>query len=1606
MSKRVRQIISLVLALLFLISFVAGTITITVRAEEDTTSEERRFAEGHSQMQSSDEHAGAFDANEGEDEFGVFANHVTTHNSEDGENEWKRPNTYFSVMQRMLFPGYINNVSDGYRRTPRPMGYNHDTGRICGTIANFPQDAMNHNCNLPNLSAEIVQAFAGTFVPTGVLNAERASARPPFSLGLPVSIGYPDPRVTYTVLNPAPVPVPIDPADRLSQSFTGLELLGYNLRFSTYAGEWDRIQIQIGARLFANMGFIDTLAMAGTAIWNGLSAGFSHIVENFSWRGLFSGRLFRVREVVISAAFHSILDTSDYEASLAWRRTSQWHDTLYGIHIVTDLEMMMAGQAAMMAVWNEFFGNAICGDMADIYGESEDVIEGSGSDYNQTMPSLNFWQRLILRIVGRTEACWTLILNLNNDAGAAPAPIWIPGHSAWETADSITRRLAHFSGNCCDGHEWTDEEGNTHTYYCNDLTPLQKRDCGWCEGYAPPREYHPEWFRLTNNGTRPNVLQAHERSWEWGGSIGESFFPPGDVSTRPSWTKSPDNETGKRGFDPSVDWANAQTRFSEVCHTIIDAAEEDWDDAKEVGLKPNELPSTSVLWPEFVACYNEQLAIWSGPHVQASNWQIQAISLISTMYASAWRELNQQREDPYQNVGRYVCNHGGTVIPGLTMYFGAEHGANDNGVDGRYVFDETGNDNQQSYSPARCPIRPSISGAMFGSGFNNPDHQGPVQGLDSRRTLVENDGIRMLTKGAPGGAGIAPLWQTISRFMAIITNIVLGFAFTPLLTNLGITQIIEVLLGNLRDSLFFPLSIIASIFAGLYLTISILKQFSTKGILVRIGLMFIVFILGTAFLMRPDQVVRFVDEFPVAIDNAIADMVLNTDASEICGATGNNSGIRAAQCNVWEFMIFHPWVHGQWGTGYNALWSSDLFAQNVPASGRRFENTNNELVIPSQGFLVDTGGPGGIGINNNWAFYQAYVMSAGTITTDIQDARGSMDNNIYRVVDLQAGPNCGSEETMSSCQSDGRQLLAWAGRDTSNGSRAWITFLAAIYSVVGGILIISMSIMKIQYSFLFAIYLIFFPIMLLLGMTILGHAKLKSYICNLISLLLKRAAITMILVIMLRIINAILSTTTNNTGFFQIFLIILITLIIFWSYRKPLLKSINIDPANAMGGTGLMSGDPEEMWDSVKSLTPKVVQQQAARIKSKVAGGAAGLAAGTLVAAKLKASKSSLLKPPPGMYKPENYKPPVMPKARDIIAQTASAGWGRSKRMIDRTQERQGLAGSRRFGRAISAVNDASIREIMGKMPRGKGGNRRDEAQLNLSTRRGRRQANIRASRDAMFKAVTGMDTKQGMARVGHFEKALMKNPNLQRAIRNSAKSGKRGGKNAGTLKGKHIQQAAIKMTRIETKYTKSEARKTFKRLRKEKSTERSNIRRDSRSIVASQARTHVTLAFMKATGSGNSIQANQLRNQLVTNSEALHNNSNNMIKVSDGYRTVRNTGDKLAGLAIVDRMAIGASHLSDGRALIASKVSAKISRMKGDLGGELEAENLKRETSELNDSRRERARKRIQNRQDQAAYRLEERSQIGRSQAEAEQNARDSITKVVKEESDYILKY
>ena len=562
------------------------------------------------------------------------------------------------------------------------------------------------------------------------------------------------------------------------------------------------------------------------------------------------------------------------------------------------------------------------------------------------------------------------------------------------------------------------------------------------------------------------------------------------------------------------------------------------------------------LYTDFITCYDEAWNKYASKVVQENKDDVdKAFSAITENYIK-----KDPHFDPSRSIAHYVCADENGDPVGQSM------------AEWSYAFTDENSKNGESLG--NCgELRPSIKGALYGNG------EGDFS--DTRYKHFITKGKAAKSNGSLGFVG------SVSNFVAVIaakiTNSMLTLSFSNILKELGISSIIAKTIEIFRDSIFYPLSTIGIAISAFWILISCFKMGFGRQTFSLLFLLVITFGVGVALLYKPEQTTQLVEEIPSKIDNFLINVITTEEdkkASVLCSATGGDTtGVRKMQCQVWKMSIFDPWVYGQWGTSY----------ENLDAS--KFSNTNQKLVGDAP---INMGGGS---IHHNWALYQLDITKSGSITdTNPKETDNTINRNIYRIVDLQAGPNDGAK-------SDSTYLTAWSGSGLNRDS---YQLRGAIVSVCIAFLIGGLAIVKIEYTLMIAIQVFILPIQLALGLFPGGNVRIKNYFENLLSLFFKRFLIVLVMSLALLMLSKIDSASDNYNSVFFGIVIIAVAIKMYWK------ELVNLFASTTNNAGSFMSGGIREHLN-MRNM-PKFLQRRIPKyttgVKDTIAGGVGGAIAG------------------------------------------------------------------------------------------------------------------------------------------------------------------------------------------------------------------------------------------------------------------------------------------------------------------------------------------------------------------------------------------------------------
>ena len=567
--------------------------------------------------------------------------------------------------------------------------------------------------------------------------------------------------------------------------------------------------------------------------------------------------------------------------------------------------------------------------------------------------------------------------------------------------------------------------------------------------------------------------------------------------------------------------------------------------------------SDRELYGDFVTCYDEAWNKYASKVVQDNKDDVdKAFTAVTDNYMK-----KDPHFDPSRSISHYVCADKDGDPIGKSM------------AEWKYAYTEENSPTGESLGDCG-ELRPSVKGALYGNGESDYSDTRYKHFITKGNVAKENGSISIV--------------GSLSNFIAVsaakITNSMLTLSFSNILKELGITGIVAKTVEIFRDSIFYPLSTIGIAISALWILISCFRMGFGRQTFSLLLLIVITFSVGVVLLYNPEQTTQLIEEVPSKIDNFLMNVITSESNDKqdnlLCSATGGDTtGVRSMQCQVWKMSIFDPWVYGQWGTSYKNLDSS------------KFKNSNQSLVGDASVYM------GGGSIAKNWALYQLDVTKSGTITnTNPNETDNTIDRNIYRIVDLQAGPKNGAK-------SDSTHLTSWSGAGLN---RDGFQVRGAIVSVCIAFLMGGLAIAKIEYTLLIAIQVFILPIQLALSLFPGGNVRFKNYFENLLSLFFKRFLIVIVMSLALLMLTAVDSGLDNyNTVFFGV-VIIAVAIKLYWKEMVNLFTSTTNNAGSFMNGGIRQHLSMNNMPKFLQRRLPKYTTGA----RDFVAGGVGGAIAG------------------------------------------------------------------------------------------------------------------------------------------------------------------------------------------------------------------------------------------------------------------------------------------------------------------------------------------------------------------------------------------------------------
>lgn len=954
-------------------------------------------------------------------------------NKDDNSRTW---HDTFAMVIRRIMPGYYisSNISitpkhsdawdihsSNYEQCTDLDSGNHTTHaikdgkRVYNKKPNDKPNLANPNCDIPGLGSEGFQDLIALIDGHGIRNGERQASQSPYSLGVATSL-LPTDDVPFDVSNQP-------------YKYTGLEMFGYNLRWSEYNGEWDHVKVLSAVRFTSSMTFVQGLQTISQAVVEGAQAFGSEYAKEvggrFSKGDILGGILAFFNPFTFFAAINKAISTAMYR-------------------IIANITNSFEFSATADGKWYRpyFINETVYGARTLSIGEKTNI--------------------LVTKVNGSVKGTFNKLNSVAKDV--------------------------HY-----------DE---------NELRNKVK---------MPPEDYHRIFHGIEYDDDWNSYLDKHK----------DEFNNINKLTGVNAWTTQPKNPKDKNKPTNKERYDAIKSEVDNVVNNMIDLGKKKNKKDKEKAYKKIKQTlydniKNSVIQPFF----NQPESVW-----------------LYCVDAAGNPDGQPADPDVLADVKRGRINN-----PGMEAY----------DADGNY----------------RCKqkIRPTIIGGVFGSSRKDPSGQY----IDSRRSMWRGvDLIKLLIGNQIDMLGASMFG--IAQNVTMLTNTVIGACFEPILEKFGLKDLLLKWISKLRETIYFQLIVFFISIAGVVVILRFLSGHPIKSFQ-KIASIILSFGLGVVLLVAPARLFIIVDDIPTAIERGLAGAIFDASGEDIiCEASGTpkntvsttpifrhlfgssdfnpDAQIRKMQCRVWEVFVANPWSYGQWGVNLNKLWAngyanSQKIGSDSNASGQLNVDSDTQNLVGDAPVNM-----GGGTVAHNWGLYQMAMMGSGSITTE-DPTRPSkiLDHNMYRIVDLQAGPSSGKGRYT-------KYLQTWSGR---SNNKLMIGFMSLGLSIIGLLVLGLLALKKLEFTLVTVLMLIVSPVIFLIGVIPgKGNLKMRQYLLELLGYVVKRIMVVVMLAFGLEMMCEISMGSGSNwlTSFLGCFMVLLML----YNYVPDMLKSIvgSISPSAA-----------------------------------------------------------------------------------------------------------------------------------------------------------------------------------------------------------------------------------------------------------------------------------------------------------------------------------------------------------------------------------------------------------------------------------------------------------
>lgn len=388
------------------------------------------------------------------------------------------------------------------------------------------------------------------------------------------------------------------------------------------------------------------------------------------------------------------------------------------------------------------------------------------------------------------------------------------------------------------------------------------------------------------------------------------------------------------------------------------------------------------------------------------------------------------------------------------------------------------------------------------------------------------------------------------------------------------------LVGALTQSIYVPLIVLVAMLVGIWVFYQGIVQRKLRESLWGVIWAFVAVIAGLAFLLNPAMLAKA----PAVVSNTLAGCVISAfggtncagdvtpqndpdtaDSSKICVAEASSADpsermqliASSLSCSIWKAFVLEPYTQASFGTSFSNLDTARGQGRElVEAAGRNpndfcvnLSSTRSLNSMKGKELVLDSGFQDGRICNI--ALYQIYLQTYAESSTDggyepMESGTRTVDKRWYRIVDVTS-TNTATWTTWAPGSDDG-QLSAGV--------------LAFITAVVGGIVLIVISIFAILFYMSSILLIAFAPLFFLIGVHPgKGRDILKGYGEMVLSNVFKYIASALFLIVALALYGGVLGSS-NSQGM-TLLMVIILSLALFL-YRRELVDLIG---TVNMGGT-------------------------------------------------------------------------------------------------------------------------------------------------------------------------------------------------------------------------------------------------------------------------------------------------------------------------------------------------------------------------------------------------------------------------------------------------------